>query len=994
MRLLIAYLLLSASTALAAPNAWVKMSPANTTRRYPAHWVDCSPSITAGNPVGRSYSSMINGPSGKILYWGGGHASHPGNDAEIFDIATSTWTQQFNPECLDACCRVCSNNTSLDCAVNATCVSPGTCGTALPLCGTVDRCATYPCSCIVMNGSGTSTITTGNRPYVEHSYSAYAYNANASRQHYLFSLTSGVWSYSPPDTWTRLTATQPNLPSSPWCGGKLLAYDPTITCGSDTGSVLMFANPGFFNGGIYCFNYTTNAWVAYDTSATAFPTGLTANEITGTWDSSRNEHIISSSWDGIWRYKASTKTWTNTNAPTGALQTLGVEYNTAVAYDASHDITVALKPTTTGPDMWQYNNATGVWANIDDSQLGSPPFPPQLTLISRWNLWRYDGGTFYLLSDGSTSPLGDGTGGAPDNVDWGTTTWSFQWNNPLLVGQATNTPTPTGNTPTPTRTRTITPTPSNTPTSTKTPTGAATATSAPGLVPWSVRQSQAGVLAAIGYHNSTDVTAHAQYSTLTGLGPVYDPVQDAAQFQIINTLPNNLWNNFDGSLGVSPLGGLVYSLPWAQQFDAGNEFEVQYLIRDDNWVFERTNKKIDSFSAGDRVDSVPTCQPSGQNFCQYSGSCLPNDVVSEFYTRAGFGLHIGYLSGYQGCSSGPAWGNSYAGQVGVDFNAFSPPRDSVWIQPAIPSCLSNRVYNQTVDPGQVCTVLGANVWEAVTLHVILGSRGIGPWTGTNYPRWTANHAYAPGYITDSNGNIQLTYSGGTSGATEPTWPTYSDSNASHNNTVDNTVTWSFYGGKTDWFQNSYFWMAFGWEGHPSTALIYRGPFNWYSPISDLSYGNPPPKVGKLWLFPYRQAAFDAVGASGKTANTITGVVGSDITELFPAGRVVTDDNTGFATLLADAHPGDTSLLVSDTSTFSTPITQVRLWQQLNAGYRWYKEMLIATGGSLVDPFGLGPISWPTPPNAASDWPGTSAPPSGLIPFASGLVVRPTPPVLH
>lgn len=1031
MRRLLLFLLLVPSLAHAA-NTWSKLTPPTSSRRFPAHWTDCSPSVTSGNPVARSYSSMVNGPSGKILFWGGGHASHPGNDAELFDTATSTWTEQYVPECLDACCRICSNNLSTTCFTSADCVSPGTCSAASSsMCGNeLARCpiavlADPSCMCNIANGGDTTTLTPLGRPYVGHSYQAYAYNPNASRQRYLVSTRSGVWSYLPPTTWTLLTTTQPSLPVNPWGASKLLIYDPTITCGPDTGAILMFANPGYANGGIYCFNYATNHWDSWDTSGTAFPTGFHGYEMTATFDTSRNEIIISGGgngtvdnpsggqykWDGIWRYSASTKTWTNTNVPTAALQSFDPSVSTAIAYDAVHDITLALKPTVGLPvDMWQYNNATGVWADVDDTQLGTLPAnrasgPPGSTVAQR-NLWRWDAAAsaFYLLAQASVGS--DGGGGGPDDPNWGTTTWKFQWDNPLIVGAATATMTPTG--PTATRTSTPTITPTRTITLTPTPTPSLpgyTPTNGPGMT-WAQRIAQPGVLAAVGFHNSTEVAAYRNVSPLTSNGPVYDATMNAADFPIILALPTTQYNEYDGTNGTSPYGGLTFSLPWSQQFDAGDEFEVQYLVRDDDWVTELTNKKLDIWGAGDRNPSDPP-QGSGTT-CPTcvgpltSGSCMPDDVVTEFDSRIGSApgaLHLGVLSGYQGCSSGPAWGNSYAGQIGVDFADFVPSHGGDhWFQPAKPSCLGSRIYNETIDPApgaQMCTILGANVWEAVTMHFKFGARGYGPFAG--YPLWQANHVYGAAFITDSNGNIQRTYSGGTSGTTEPSWPTYSTSDSVHNTTTDGTVVWNFWGGAHDWLTNSYFWLAFGWEGRPSTALIYRGPFSYYSPISDLSYGDPPPKVGKLHLFPYRQACFDSMSYASKTANTLAGVASDGVTETYPIGSVVTDANTAYTTLTAAAHVGDTTLHVASTTNFASSGT-LHLWRTLKSGHRWYKEMLIATGSSLGDPFGADPIVWPTPPNSADAWPGgVYQSPSGEVPSAPvtpGVLVLPTPPVLQ
>jgi len=52
---------------------------------------------TKRNPVGRSYSGVCYG-AGTIFYFGGGHGSHPGNDVELYDVATNTWIQATEVE--------------------------------------------------------------------------------------------------------------------------------------------------------------------------------------------------------------------------------------------------------------------------------------------------------------------------------------------------------------------------------------------------------------------------------------------------------------------------------------------------------------------------------------------------------------------------------------------------------------------------------------------------------------------------------------------------------------------------------------------------------------------------------------------------------------------------------------------------------------------------------------------------------------------------------
>lgn len=959
--LYVAPILLLAAVAHATPNVWTQLSPVLTSRRFPHNFVDCSQVISSRNPVGRADGNSVNGPSGTIAYWGGGHASHPGNDMELYNTATNTWTEQYVPECYDACCRLCSmtNSSTAPDSPPVQCETAATCplGEFCPLiqCGSgPGRCAIAGtnhtgCSCsTAVSGSGTTMVSPLGRPYAEHIYQSWGYNANASRHHYLFSTSSGAWSYSPPTTWTLLTASQsPLQDNSPWCNGKLIMYDPQATCGSDTGAMLLFTKrpPG---GGIFCFNYTTNHWDTFDGT---LPSGMAGNQLVGTYDSTHNEQIISDSNTAIWGYKASTKTWRNLGAPAAAINTLGPFVADSVAYDPVHDITLVLKPQANvcvqgtnngtgcnvnadctggglcGPaDMWQYNNATGTWSDVDDSLFGwgAKGSMPQE------NDWHWDNGTFYFLSAGGSS---GGEGGTPDNLAYGTTTWSFVWDNPALVAAPTVTPThtpTTAPTTTPTATFGDSPTPTVTPTITTTPTE--TPTHGPFPLTWDERKVQPGVLKAVGFHSGADLVtcgpyapyptpntaacAYANSITGSSVTATYDSTEDAARFPVPNSLSAA---NFEYLDTYSWSGFIVVPIPWSQQFDENNEFEVQFEWKDSDWVTEKTDKKIAMFSAGNRADSEPPCQPSDQPWCYgLADSCMPNDVVfaeGQFLSAA----HVPHLTGYQGCSSGPRWGDSYAGQIGTNFNDFVPAQNEYWYEPAIPSCTYHRVKNGTPSVPGVCTVPGVNVWQAVTMHWQLGPRGAGA-----------------------------------------------------------------FGGPLDWFKNSYFWLAFGWEQQPSRAMIYRGPFDYYSPISDTSFGQPPPKIGNLHLFPYRQVVRDYIRATTVNATTVTGINANDIIETFPAGNAVTDGQGGFATLAADAAAGATSISINAGHTLHQcdPVNRsycIELWRTMKTGSRWYRNVLIATGGSLSDPFSSQPITWPVPPNSAAELPDPSATPTGWNP---------------
>jgi hypothetical protein len=69
------------------------------------------------------------------------------------------------------------------------------------------------------------------------------------------------------------------------------------------------------------------------------------------------------------------------------------------------------------------------------------------------------------------------------------------------------------------------------------------------------------------------------------------------------------------------------------------------------------------------------------------------------------------------------------------------------------------------------------------LSVRIAMANIAAWSAV--PAWQASHVYAIGSVVlDSNGKLQYTHSGGTSGATAPTWAT-----TANNGTIEGTVTW-------------------------------------------------------------------------------------------------------------------------------------------------------------------------------------------------------------
>jgi len=405
----------------------MKLTLPLSTRGYGQNWVDCSPAVTSQNPAPRNFSAVAPGP-GQLLYWGGGHRAYPANDAEIFDFATHRWTQQYAPECLDRCCRVCATNSSAQCSTSADC-GGGTCNEPITTCTGTTPCNVPMCSCFIAAGGGSTELTAHGRPFVEETFQAYAYNQNPAHQHYLLALLGGTWSYSPPSTWTKLMdwANYPSLATSPWEFGKVLEYDPNVSCGADTGAILGFF-PSGPQAGIYCFNYTTNRWLLFDSSFPAAWAGA-QTDLYCTYDANQNQHVCSHFQRGVWAYHSATKTWTSLNSPAAVLGA-----NT-LAHDTAHNITLVALPNGAAVDLWYYDHTSSSWYNIDDTQLGSPR--PSGANVARWNPFVYDSvaDSFYFLSVSGLG--GEGTAGIPD-VD--TSTWQYRFSSPPLV--PTGTPTP------------------------------------------------------------------------------------------------------------------------------------------------------------------------------------------------------------------------------------------------------------------------------------------------------------------------------------------------------------------------------------------------------------------------------------------------------------------------------------------------------------------------------------------------------------------------
>src|SRR5438477_5033159 len=65
-------------------NSWRQLNLAVSTRYLTPNFVVTPTPIADPNPQSRTFSGLVAGGN-RILYFGGGHRSYPGNDVEVFD---------------------------------------------------------------------------------------------------------------------------------------------------------------------------------------------------------------------------------------------------------------------------------------------------------------------------------------------------------------------------------------------------------------------------------------------------------------------------------------------------------------------------------------------------------------------------------------------------------------------------------------------------------------------------------------------------------------------------------------------------------------------------------------------------------------------------------------------------------------------------------------------------------------------------------------------
>jgi hypothetical protein len=143
---------------------------------------------TLHTPPSRPYNSIMHDGNGKFMYWSGGHTGYQGNDVEVWDARSNTWSEStYDPD--------------------------------------------YWCN--GMGGALSDTILNG-RPTASHTMHRLAWDPSIKR--WIAVVKTGIWSYNhATSAWERITADSTGQRSGFALGARssewqtaVLAFDPAI----------------------------------------------------------------------------------------------------------------------------------------------------------------------------------------------------------------------------------------------------------------------------------------------------------------------------------------------------------------------------------------------------------------------------------------------------------------------------------------------------------------------------------------------------------------------------------------------------------------------------------------------------------------------------------------------------------------------------------------------------------------------------------------------
>lgn len=347
-----------------ADNTWRRLTLAPSTRYLtPGYRVSPAP-VDDPNPRTRAFCGLVAGPD-RVFYFGGAHASYPGNDVETFDPAALRWEQSYEPE-------VCPHVQSAPC---------------------------YD----VYNGWGTMITTPLGRPYAEHTYQVYGYDP--SRNRLLAILNNGTWAYDLASRqWTLLAGPNAGNTFSPRGEGTgnrhLLGFDDSL------GAFQAVLTTGGGRG-VYRFDDGTRKWTKR--GATPEPGWST---MYSTYAPKAHAHFVyapgwSKRW---WRYEGGPDRWTPLAPPPVTPDSFDYDTQSGVVVAASH-------PSQGSFRVMVYDPGTDQWSSLP----ATGPVPTMASGMSSAPMaWRYvPSRNVFVFLEGHRGPAAGGP----------TATWFYRYRN-------------------------------------------------------------------------------------------------------------------------------------------------------------------------------------------------------------------------------------------------------------------------------------------------------------------------------------------------------------------------------------------------------------------------------------------------------------------------------------------------------------------------------------------------------------------------------------
>jgi hypothetical protein len=325
---------------------------------------ECERTIESGGPVNRSYSGIVLG-DGRVMYWGGGHGTHPGNDIELYDIARNRWEVQAPPQCPE-----------------------------------------FP----RLNWLGTGTFTNelaparrlgapwdfsspDGEPYTAHNYQNQAYDPKRGR--FVWVAGGGTWAYTWRTRVLRLLAgpSRPGRPSPVWMSGGGVAHDP------DADRILAFLTSpqrgsGFTKRGVYALDLATDTWRFHGD----YPAPIDGRQVFSAYNPHAREHAVlfwpvSTGAPQLWRYRAAGNDWTRVDSlPKDVIRQLP-----AFDYDTANRRMIFLRDDEPSVRLWAWEPVSDSWVELGTGRAAPGSGLPRRLDRSRF---KYDPGTnvFILVS--------------------------------------------------------------------------------------------------------------------------------------------------------------------------------------------------------------------------------------------------------------------------------------------------------------------------------------------------------------------------------------------------------------------------------------------------------------------------------------------------------------------------------------------------------------------------------------------------------------------